>query len=65
VRFLVFAYACEPQEGSEPGAGWAWARLLARFGETWVVTRSNNRSSIETSIGRARTRDRCDVDLPR
>ena len=38
MRILAFAYACEPAQGSEPGAGWAWARMLAHQGETWVIT---------------------------
>jgi glycosyltransferase involved in cell wall biosynthesis len=50
VRLLAFAYACEPTEGSEPGAGWMWARMLARHGDTWVITRSNNREPIEAAI---------------
>jgi glycosyltransferase involved in cell wall biosynthesis len=47
---LAFAYACEPHEGSEPGAGWMWARMLARTGDVWVVTRANNRASIEEAM---------------
>jgi glycosyltransferase involved in cell wall biosynthesis len=46
-RFLVFAYACEPERGSESEAGWIWSRMLARLGETWVITRRNNRGVIE------------------
>jgi glycosyltransferase involved in cell wall biosynthesis len=50
VKILAFAYACEPGKGSEPGAGWAWARLLAGIGETWIITRSNNRDAIESEL---------------
>jgi glycosyltransferase involved in cell wall biosynthesis len=67
MRILVFAYACEPGRGSEPGAGWAWARMLARFGETWVVTRANNQTAIEAGLLDAPERDRLRfvyVDLP-
>ncbi len=46
-RILALAYACEPERGSEPGSGWVWAQLLAGIGETWVITRANNRTSIE------------------
>jgi glycosyltransferase involved in cell wall biosynthesis len=66
-RILAFDYACEPGEGSEPGAGWAWARILARLGDTWVVTRANNRPSIETALAATPERDRLHfvfVDLP-
>jgi glycosyltransferase involved in cell wall biosynthesis len=50
VRIVAFAYACEPGSGSEPGAGWMWARLLANLGETWVITRENNRAAIEDAL---------------
>ena len=50
VRILAIAYACEPGQGSEPGAGWIWSRMLARVGETWVITRRNNRSAIEEGL---------------
>jgi glycosyltransferase involved in cell wall biosynthesis len=67
-RILAFDYACEPGEGSEPEAGWAWARILARLGDTWVVTRANNRPPIEQAIAATPERDRLHfvfVDLPR
>ncbi len=47
---LVFAYACEPGKGSEPGVGWNWVREAARFHDLWVVTRANNRESIERHL---------------
>jgi allantoicase len=48
VKVLTFAYACEPGKGSEPGAGWGLARMIAReLGECWVITRANNRHAIE------------------
>jgi glycosyltransferase involved in cell wall biosynthesis len=49
LRILVLAYACEPGKGSEPGTGWMWSRMLSRFGDVVVITRSNNRSSIESA----------------
>jgi glycosyltransferase involved in cell wall biosynthesis len=67
VRIVAFAYACEPESGSEPGAGWMWARMLARLGETWVVTRENNRDAIEAVLPAIAERDRLHfeyVDLP-
>ena len=47
LRILAFAYACEPGQGSEPGAGWAWSWMLARPGETWVITRPDDRAASE------------------
>jgi glycosyltransferase involved in cell wall biosynthesis len=36
-RVLVFAYACEPGRGSEPGAGWGIVRSLASFADCTVL----------------------------
>ncbi|MEJ2697184.1 MAG: glycosyltransferase family 4 protein [Candidatus Sulfobium sp.] len=50
LKVLVSAYACEPDKGSEPGVGWNWVNQIARFCETWVITRENNRNSIEAAM---------------
>jgi glycosyltransferase involved in cell wall biosynthesis len=51
MRILLSAYACEPGKGSEPGVGWNWAIELARLGhEVWVLTRENNRKSINAAM---------------
>jgi len=34
----LVAYGCGPGEGSEPGTGWAWARLLATFADVTLIT---------------------------
>ena len=47
LRILAFAYACEPGQGSEPEAGWAWSRMLAGLGETWVITRRDYQAASE------------------
>jgi glycosyltransferase involved in cell wall biosynthesis len=49
LKVLISAYACEPGKGSEPGVGWYWALQMAHFHEVWVLTRENNRASIEQS----------------
>lgn len=66
-RILVAAYACEPNQGSEPGVGWHWVQEIARENETWVITRSNNRSVIEATQGASLNANlRFEyVDLPR
>ena len=67
-RIVVFAYACRPGEGSEPGVGWLWSRMLARVAEVWVITRENNRGPIEKSLHDLPERDHLHfvyVDLPR
>jgi glycosyltransferase involved in cell wall biosynthesis len=51
MKVLVSAYACEPGKGSEPGVGWHWITELAHLGhEVHVITRSNNRASIEKAL---------------
>ncbi len=48
LKVLLSAYACEPNKGSEPGVGWNWTQALLRRGfALHVITRSNNRQSIE------------------
>ena len=47
---LVAAYACDPEEGSEPGVGWNMVTAIARQHKAWVVTRSNNRTPIEAKL---------------
>ena len=67
MRIVVFAYACEPERGSEPGAGWVFARMVACLGETWVLTRTNHREAIERALPTTAERDRLHfvyVDLP-
>lgn len=51
LRILLSAYACEPDRGSEPGIGWQWATRLAATGhEVVVITRANNKDSIEQAM---------------
>ncbi len=52
LRILLSAYACEPNKGSEPGVGWSVAREVAKYHDVWVITRANNRTSIERALGR-------------
>jgi glycosyltransferase involved in cell wall biosynthesis len=49
-RVLVSAYGCEPNKGSEPGVGWNWAKQIAKYYDVWVITRANNRESIENEF---------------
>jgi glycosyltransferase involved in cell wall biosynthesis len=49
-QILVSAYGCEPNKGSEQGVGWHWVLEMAKTEELWVVTRSNNKDAIESTI---------------
>lgn len=48
VRIFVSAYACEPGLGSEIGVGWHWVLEMSKYFDLWVLTRSSNRSAIES-----------------
>lgn len=50
MKVLMCAYACRPGQGSEPGAGWAWACAAAREHEVWVLTHSANATAIEAEL---------------
>ena len=52
MRILVSAYACEPGLGSEPGVGWNLVKQVARNHQVWVITRANNRPTIEAGLER-------------
>ncbi|MDA7880810.1 glycosyltransferase family 4 protein [Akkermansiaceae bacterium] len=41
------AFACEPEEGSEPEVGWRWAVMMSRDNDLVVVTQEKNRKHIE------------------
>ncbi|MEE9326112.1 MAG: glycosyltransferase [Cocleimonas sp.] len=46
---LIIAYACEPNETSEPGVGWNFSQEISKFMNVSVLTRSNNKPKIEAS----------------
>lgn len=50
MKILMSAYACEPGRGSEPGAGWAWARAAAQDHEVWVLTHETNRAPVAAAL---------------
>jgi glycosyltransferase involved in cell wall biosynthesis len=50
MRILLSAYACEPQKGSEPGAGYAILRAATHHGECWVLTRTNNIAALSEAL---------------
>jgi glycosyltransferase involved in cell wall biosynthesis len=50
VKVLVSAFACQPGRGSEPGAGWNWSIAASSDNEVWVLTREENRASIEAEL---------------
>jgi glycosyltransferase involved in cell wall biosynthesis len=45
---LIIAYACEPNETSEPGVGWNFSQEISKFMNVTLITRTNNRTNIES-----------------
>lgn len=54
LKIFISAYACEPHKGSEPGIGWNVVNQLAKYHEVHVLTRANNRESIENALNGAK-----------
>jgi glycosyltransferase involved in cell wall biosynthesis len=50
LKVLLSAYACRPGEGSEPGISWNLLRELVKYHKIWLITRENNRPSIEAEL---------------
>jgi len=50
MKILLIAFACEPRKGSEPGVGWNWALHLSRHVDVSVLTRKNNKPSIDNFL---------------
>lgn len=50
MRILISAYACRPNEGSEPGAGWEWTRAVAARHECWLLTHIENAPAISQAL---------------
>ncbi len=46
-RVLMLAFACEPDEGSEPEVGWKWAHLMSSSCDVTVLTQEKNRKRID------------------
>lgn len=50
MKVLMSAYACEPGKGSEPEVGWQMVTRMAHHAKVQVITRRNNRASIEAGL---------------
>ncbi|MEC4815281.1 MAG: glycosyltransferase [Scytonema sp. PMC 1069.18] len=49
-KVLISAYACRPGMGSEPGVGWNIVRQLVKYCDVWVLSREDNRPTIEAQL---------------
>ncbi|OZH52752.1 glycosyl transferase family 1 [Hydrocoleum sp. CS-953] len=50
MKILISSYACMPYTGSEPAVGWNMVQVLAKRHQVWVITREDNRPSIEAEL---------------
>ncbi|MFR1750503.1 MAG: glycosyltransferase family 4 protein [Parabacteroides distasonis] len=50
LKIFISAYACEPGLGSEIGVGWHWVLEMSKYFDLWVLTRENNRHTVEPWI---------------
>jgi glycosyltransferase involved in cell wall biosynthesis len=50
LHVLLSAFACEPDEGSEPGVGWNWVKGLSAWCRVSAITRTSNRGAIEARL---------------
>ncbi|HLP88550.1 MAG TPA: glycosyltransferase [Nostocaceae cyanobacterium] len=50
MKILISAYACEPNQGSEPGVGWNVVREVSKYHQVWVLTSNCHRSGIESEL---------------
>jgi len=50
LKVLLSAFACRPGKGSEPEVGWQFGMHMAQLHNVTVVTRSNNRETIEAAL---------------
>lgn len=49
LKVLVSAYACHPEQGSEPGVGWNWMREIARYHDVWLLTEAERFAPVTES----------------
>lgn len=47
MKLLISAYACRPNNGSEPAVGWSWVLELCRHHQLFVLTNWTNKPYIE------------------
>lgn len=50
LKVLVSAYACHPEQGSEPGVGWNWVREIARHHDVWLLTEAERFAPATESV---------------
>ncbi len=47
LKVLLCCYACDPTQGSEPGVGWQFARIISQHHDTHVIVEEKFKNNIE------------------
>lgn len=50
MKVLLSAYHCNPEDGSEPGVGWAFAAAAAQRHDVWLLSWSRYRSEVGRGV---------------
>jgi glycosyltransferase involved in cell wall biosynthesis len=50
MRIAIIAYACRPDAGSEPGAGWTIASAAAEGNQVWLFTEAGNIPRLQPAL---------------
>src|SRR5579883_1006065 len=50
LKVLMSAFACHPNQGSEPEVGWQWAMQMSLYHDVTVLTRTFSRERIEKGL---------------
>src|SRR6478672_6794107 len=51
MKVLLSAYHCNPEDGSEPGVGWAFAAAAAQRHDVWLLSWSRYKTVVEEALG--------------
>ncbi|MGF7233644.1 MAG: glycosyltransferase family 4 protein [Frankia sp.] len=57
MKVLISAYACAPDTGSEPGAGWEFVRLVAQEHDVWILSCVTYRDRFDAGLAAAGIRN--------
>jgi len=61
MKVLISAYACEPDKGSEPEAGYRTLLAAASQHEVWLLTRDNNVAPLHAALRSSPFRERIHI----
>lgn len=51
MKILLSAFACNPEQGSEPAVGWNWLKELSKENEVWVLFYDRELPALARGVG--------------